>query len=196
MVVAGPLVIVDHRPAPTGIAFRGDAKHFQVFVLESGHGLPSVCNDQSKIGSGDFDKTNPFTPDVLVFDEKGKQIGAPLGKPTAHGGLQPEGPAVDLGFEHGFQGGRLFVTDSNQATHQHNGQNNSSRIVVLDPSTGNVNPFITGLPTGDHPTEQLAFKDGWIYWSQGSTTQRRRRARQWRRAKPARHSLSGYRAQQ
>ena len=26
------------------------------------------------------------------------------------------------------------------------------------------------VPTGDHPSEQLAFKDGWIYWSQGSTT--------------------------
>jgi hypothetical protein len=36
--------------------------------------------------------------------------------------------------------------------------------------TGQVTAFITGLPTGDHPTEQLAFKDGWIYWSQGSTT--------------------------
>jgi len=35
---------------------------------------------------------------------------------------------------------------------------------------GHVTPFITDLPTGDHPTEQLAFKDGWIYWSQGSTT--------------------------
>jgi hypothetical protein len=33
-----------------------------------------------------------------------------------------------------------------------------------------VTPFISGLPTGDHPTEQLAFKDDWIYWSQGSTT--------------------------
>ena len=36
--------------------------------------------------------------------------------------------------------------------------------------TGTVTPFITGLPTGDHPSEQLAFKDNWIYWSQGSTT--------------------------
>ena len=37
--------------------------------------------------------------------------------------------------------------------------------------TGAVTPFITNLPTGDHPTEQLAFRgDGWIYWSQGSTT--------------------------
>jgi hypothetical protein len=26
------------------------------------------------------------------------------------------------------------------------------------------------LPTGDHPTEQLAFKGNWVYWSQGSTT--------------------------
>ena len=58
---------------------------------------------------------------------------------------------------------------SNQATHTA-GQNNSSRIVVVDPKTGFVTPFITGLPTGDHPTEQLAFKGNWIYWSQGSTT--------------------------
>jgi hypothetical protein len=37
--------------------------------------------------------------------------------------------------------------------------------------TGVVTPFITNLPTGDHPSEQLAFRgDGWIYWSQGSTT--------------------------
>ena len=30
---------------PTGIAFRGNSSSFQVLVLESGHGLPSVCND-------------------------------------------------------------------------------------------------------------------------------------------------------
>ena len=36
--------------------------------------------------------------------------------------------------------------------------------------TGTVTPFITGLPTGDHPTEQLAFNNNLIYWSQGSTT--------------------------
>jgi hypothetical protein len=33
-----------------------------------------------------------------------------------------------------------------------------------------ISIFITNLPTGDHPSEQLAFKDGWLYWSQGSTT--------------------------
>jgi hypothetical protein len=33
-----------------------------------------------------------------------------------------------------------------------------------------VNPFIVGLPTGDHPTEQVVVRDGWIYWSQGSAT--------------------------
>ena len=61
------------------------------------------------------------------------------------------------------------TSDSNQATHAV-GQNNSSRIVTVDPLMGTVTPFITGLPTGDHPTEQFAFKDNWIYWSQGSTT--------------------------
>jgi hypothetical protein len=156
--------------APTGIAFLGSSSSFQVYVLESGHGLPSTCNDQSAYGSGDFDPTNPFTPDIKVYDQNGKLIASNIGKPTATGGFQPEGPAIDIAFENGLRGGRLFATDSNQATHTHNGQNNSSRIVIVNPMTGVVTPFITNLPTGDHPTEQLAFKDGWIYWSQGSTT--------------------------
>ena len=42
--------------------------------------------------------------------------------------------------------------------------------MTVDPDTGTVTPFITGLPTGDHPSEQLEFKNNWIYWSQGSTT--------------------------
>jgi glucose/arabinose dehydrogenase len=157
--------------APTGIAFLGNSERFQVFVLESGHGLPSICNEQGSFGSGNFDPKNPFTPDILVFNQNGTKVGSPLAKPNGAGtGFQPEGPAVDLAFERGLQGGRLFATDSNQATHAHNGQNNSSRIVIVDPNSGRVTPFITQLPTGDHPTEQLAFKDGWIYWSQGSTT--------------------------
>jgi hypothetical protein len=165
-------VFVSGLNFPTGIAFKGDSSSFQVYVLESGHGLPSVCNDQSSpIVGGDFSASNPFTPDILVFNRNGKLIRGPLGKPTsAGGGFQPEGPAVDIGFVNGFSGGRLFATDSNQATHQHNGQNNSSRIIIVNPTTGAVTPFITQLPTGDHPTEQLAFKNGWIYWSQGSTT--------------------------
>jgi hypothetical protein len=157
--------------APTGLAFLGDATHFQVYVLESGHGLPSKCNEQGSFPGGEFAPNNPFTPDILVFDQSGKRIGKPLAKPSAPGvGLQPAGPSIDIGFENGLRGGQLFATDSNQATHAHNGQNNSSRIVIVDPKTGKVTPFITHLPTGDHPTEQLAFKGGWIYWSQGSTT--------------------------
>ena len=156
---------------PTGIAFRGDAKRFEVFVLESGHGLPSRCNDQeSAIVGGTFSSTNPFTPDILVFDQNGTLLRGPLGKPTqAGGGFQPAGPAIDIAFEKGRKGGRLFATDSNQSI-RGGGQSNSSRIVIVDPDTGKVTPFITGLPTGDHPSEMLAFKDGWIYWSQGSTT--------------------------
>jgi glucose/arabinose dehydrogenase len=155
---------------PTGIAFLGNANRFQVFVLESGHGLPSLCNEQSSWPGGVFDTANPFTPDILVFNQNGGTPIRKIGKPTATGGgFQPAGPAVDIAFERGFQGGRLFATDSNQATHAQ-GQNNSSRIVTVDPMTGTVTPFITQLPTGDHPTEQLAFDSNWIYWSQGSTT--------------------------
>jgi glucose/arabinose dehydrogenase len=152
---------------PTGIAFLGNANKFDVYVLESGHGLPSKCNEQ---GLPPFSATNPFTPDILVFDQSGtlkRTLAKPIG--TGTGALQPAGPAIDIAFERGFQGGRLFATDSNQATHTGTAAN-SSRIVTVDPMTGTVTPFITGLPTGDHPTEQLAFAGGWIYWSQGSTT--------------------------
>ena len=51
---------------PTGIAFRGNAQSFEVYVLESGHGLPSRCNEQGSFGTGQFDPNNPFTPDILV----------------------------------------------------------------------------------------------------------------------------------
>ena len=156
---------------PTGIAFLGNGKNFQVFVLESGHGLPSQCNDETAIPGGTFSSTNPFTPDILVFDQNGNLVAGPLAKPTSSGGgLQPHGPAIDIAFEQGFQGGRLFATDSNQAIRTPGAQNNSSRISTVDPSSGLVTPFITGLPTGDHPSEQLAFQGNWIYWSQGSTT--------------------------
>ncbi len=163
---------------PTAVAFRGNRDRFEVFVLESGHGLPSRCNDEtSAVVGGEFSATNPFTPDILVFDKNGNRIRGPLAKPTGDkgvqtGGLQAHGPAIDIAFEKGFEGGRLFATDSNQAIRAPatNAQNNSSRIVTVNPQTGHVTPFIAGLPTGDHPAEQITFKDGWIYWSQGSTT--------------------------
>jgi len=157
---------------PTAIAFRGNGHRFEVFVLESGHGLPSRCNDETAVSGGTFSPNNPFTPDILVFNESGTLIRGPLAKPTASGGLLPHGPAIDIAFEKGFKGGRLFATDSNQAIRAAvaGQQNNSSRIVTVNPDTGTVTPFITGLPTGDHPSEQITFKDGWIYWSQGSTT--------------------------
>ncbi len=158
--------------SPVGIAFTGNKNNFQVYVLESGHGLPSRCNnEEDAIVGGQFSLTNPFTPDILVFNQNGVKIAGPLAKPTAAGGgLLPHGPSVGIAFEKGFQGGRLFVTDSNQAIRSPGAQNNSSRIVMVDPNSGVVTPFIVGLPTGDHPAEQMEFKDGWIYWSQGSTT--------------------------
>src|SRR5436190_4947446 len=157
---------------PTAVAFRGNRQRFEVFVLESGHGLPSRCNDEtSSVVGGEFSATNPFTPDILVFDQSGNRIRGPLAKPTTSGvGLQAHGPAIDIAFEKGFEGGRLFATDSNQAIRAVGAQNNSSRIVTVNHQTGQVTPFISGLPTGDHPAEQITFKDGWIYWSQGSTT--------------------------
>src|SRR5439155_11648864 len=102
-----------------------------------------------------FSVTNPSTPDILVFDETRRLIRGPLAKPTASGGgLKAHGPAIDIAFEKGFEGGRLFATDSNQAIRAVGAQNNSSRIVTVNPETGQVTPFISGLPTGDQPAEQ------------------------------------------
>jgi glucose/arabinose dehydrogenase len=156
---------------PAAIAFAGNPTQFRVFVLESGRGLPSRCNDnENPVFGGKFSMANPLTPDILVFDHEGHQIAGPIGKPTPEGGgLQPDGPAVGLAFEQGFAGGRLFASDSNQSLRTI-GRNNSSRIVTVDLAAETVTPFIMGLPTGDHPTEQFAFRDGWIYWSQGSAT--------------------------
>src|SRR5258705_1731808 len=154
---------------PTAVAFRGNSRRFEVFVLESGHGLPSRCNDEtSATVGGEFSTTNPFTPDILVFNESGVLIRGPLAKPTANGGgLLPHGPAIDIAFEKGFQGGRLFATDSNQAIRAAvpGEQNNSSRIVIVNAENGQVTPFITRLPTGDHPTEQITLQGTCIYWS-------------------------------
>src|SRR5947208_229487 len=169
-------VFVKGLNAPTAVAFRGNAKKFEVFVLESGHGLPSICNDEEAFQTAHPSAPNPFTPDILVFDQSGRKIAGPLGKPTdattvtgGTGVFPPHGPAIDIAFERGFQGGRLFASDSNQSLRT-SGNNNSSRIVTVNPETGRVTPFITGLPTGDHPAEQITFKDDHVYWSQGSTT--------------------------
>jgi glucose/arabinose dehydrogenase len=157
---------------PTAVAFKGDKNHFEVYVLESGHGLPSICNDETSATVGGVtSSTNPFTPDILVFNQNGSLLRGPLAKPSSGpDSLQPHGPAIDIAFEKGFHGGRLFATDSNQAIRTVGAQNNSSRIVVVDADSGKVTPFISGLPTGDHPAEQITFKGDWIYWSQGSTT--------------------------
>jgi len=157
---------------PTGIAFRGNRENFQVFVIESGTGLPSRCNDNSRPPFVRTSKDNPFTPDLLVFNQNGKQVAGPIGKPTGTSpAFQADGPAIGLAFEKGFGGGTLFATDSNQGARGARGVgNNTSRVVTVDIGANKVNPFITGLPTGDHPTELIVVKDGFIYWSQGSAT--------------------------
>jgi glucose/arabinose dehydrogenase len=169
---------------PTAVAFIGNKNDFKVLVLESGHGLPSRCNDNEDPNfGGKFSSMNPMTPDIVMLDKNGNKIAGPIAKPTASGdGFQPDGPAIDIAFEHNSDGDRcpdsdkdkdkgacLFATDSNQSLRT-SGRNNSSRIVQVNLGTGHVTSFIAGLPTGDHPAEQLEFKDGWIYWSQGSTT--------------------------
>src|SRR6266487_953490 len=72
---------------PTAVAFRGDRGRFEVYVLESGHGLPSRCNDEtSSVVGGELSATNPFTPDIRVFDKSGTELKrSPLAKPTKSG---------------------------------------------------------------------------------------------------------------
>ncbi len=160
---------------PTNIAFRGNARRFQVFVTEAGTSLPSRCNgavffrDNTPVADAD----NPFLPQVRVLDRNGNTVNV-LGRPTSvdlRG--EPEflhAPTIGIAFEREFRGGRLFVTDSRQGVRGALGPRNSSRVLEVDPETGAVTELITGLPTGDHPTEQITVKPPFMYWSQGSVT--------------------------
>ena len=177
---------------PTGLAFVGNGDNFKVLVIESGKGLPGNCNNNDGPGvggaAGPTSPTNPFTPDLMIFDSRGKCLQGradfdsgcanktPIGKPNAAGrpSFQVDGPAIGLAFENGFQGGTLFGTDSNQgargAAAGKGGGNNTSRVVTIDTNANTVTTLIGGLPTGDHPTELIVVKDGFLYWSQGSAT--------------------------
>ncbi len=69
---------------PTGIAFRKTGGHdFEVYVLESGHGLPAGnnCNDEGVFETKFPGQPNPFTPDIKVYDQNGT-LQRTLGKPT------------------------------------------------------------------------------------------------------------------
>src|SRR5919109_3108358 len=83
---------------PTAVAFVGNKNDFKVLVLESGHGLPSRCNDnEDPAYGGKFSPTNPMTPDIVILDKKGNKIAGPIAKPTPSGdGFQPDGPAIDI----------------------------------------------------------------------------------------------------
>ena len=75
-----------------------------MYVLESGHGIPSRCNEQGSFPGGEFAANNPFTPDILVFNKNGQLIRGPIGKPTASGDeFQPAGPAIDIAFARAFK---------------------------------------------------------------------------------------------
>ena len=146
---------------PTGIAFRGNAHRFEVYVLESGVFPTSQCNDGVKWQALKL-PGNPFTPDIRVYDQSAQQLRtlgkAPDASKETTGAFSPKA-VVDIAFEHGLAGGRLLATDN---------PSDGGRIVTVDPTSGKVVPLITGLPAG--PTGQLASQDGWIYWGAGSTT--------------------------
>jgi glucose/arabinose dehydrogenase len=160
---------------PAGIAFRGNAHKFEVFVTESGTGLPGRCNGAEfyKTVTGVADSDNPFLPQVRVLDQNGATLRR-LGRPTSVAARESatflHAPTIGITFEHDFQGGQLLVTDSRQGVRGALGPKNSSRVVSLDPQTGALKELIVNLPTGDHPTEQITVKSGRIYWSQGSVT--------------------------
>ncbi len=162
---------------PTSIAFTGDKNNFKVAVMESGSGLPGRCNSPNSAAyGGPSNSNNPLTPDVLVLDRAGNVVGGPIGKPgSSNGSFQVNGPAIGLAYQPGEDGrGKLFASDSNQGTDggapAGSASNNSSRLVTVDIAGNSVRTFINHLPTGDHPTEEILVKNGWIYWSQGSAT--------------------------
>lgn len=156
---------------PTDVAFRGNSNRFEVFVTEAGTSLPGFCNAAE--GYPTPDAENPFLPQVRVLDASGHTLRVLGRSPTVAQRESPaflHAPTIGITFQQEFEGGRMFVTDSLQGVRGAQGPKNSSRVLDVNPQTGVVKELITGLPTGDHPTEQITVKDGWLYWSQGSVT--------------------------
>ena len=79
-----------------------------------------------------------------------------------YGGEMAHAPTIGITFERGFDGGRLFVSNSHQGVRGASGPKNSSRIMELDPTTGALTELIIGLPAGDRATEQLTVRDGFL----------------------------------
>jgi glucose/arabinose dehydrogenase len=161
---------------PTGIAFSGNARRFEVFVTEAGTGVPGRCNGAVffKANAPTVpDSQNPFLPQVRVFDQDGNRLRVLARATSVEARESPSflhAPTIGLALERDFHGGRLFVTDSMQGVRGTTGPKDSSRIVEVDARFGTVSELIVKLPTGDHPTEQPTVKEGFIYWSQGSVT--------------------------
>ncbi len=156
---------------PTNIAFLGTQSSFEVYVTEAGTSLPGRCN--AAVGYPSSDATNPFLPQLRVMSQTGttlRTLGRPPSVALRENPAYLHAPTIGIAFELDFGGGGLFVSDSLQGVRGAQGPKNSSRILSLDRMTGAVTQLITGLPTGDHPTEQLTVKNGYIYWSQGSAT--------------------------
>jgi glucose/arabinose dehydrogenase len=155
---------------PSNIAFRTTAGGFEAFVTEAGDSLPGRCNSEDTFPS--TAANNPFLADIAVLNQNGSVVRR-IGKAPS---LAQKGdpaflhaPTIGVAFENNFSG-RMFVTDSRQGIRGAQGPRNSSRVLQVNPQTGGITQLVTGLPTGDHPTEQITVHDGFLYWSQGSAT--------------------------
>ena len=157
---------------PNAIAFLGSKSNFTVYVLESGHGLPSPCNEQGSWPGGVFDPANPFTPDCWCSTSPATSSpGRCSNRPRVAAACSPQGRRSTSHSSTAFPEACCSRPIRTRRRTPITGRTTARASSPSTSPTGTVTPFITNLPTGDHPTEQLAFRgDGWIYWSQGSTT--------------------------
>ena len=162
---------------PTDIAFLGDnPRRFQVFVTEAGTSLPGRCNGVEfyKAQTGVADSANPFLPQVKDprpdrQDDRCSRSAHVRGQ-SRESGLPACADNRDR-LRAGVQ--RRSSVRQRLAARRAGalGPKNSSQILQLDPDGKRpLLELITGLPTGDHPTEQITVNGGYIYWSQGSVT--------------------------
>src|SRR5256885_7877667 len=56
---------------PTAVAFRGNARRFAVYVLESGHGLPRRGHHGTPGRGGTFPPSHPFPPSIPAVNQGG-----------------------------------------------------------------------------------------------------------------------------
>ena len=178
-------VFVSGLNFPTGIAFLGDCAATSKYSFSNpGTACRSVCNEQVDPMAGRYIRsTNPFTPDILVFNRNGRLIRGPLGQAHVQRGRVPARRArrsISGSSTASREGGSSRPTPISRPTARWTKQQFAHRHREPDDRAGHA---VHHRPADGRPPDRTARVQRRmdLLVARIDDQQRRRRSRQWRR---------------